>query len=385
MSKILNSIDNSLVAFLIGGNGSGKSRRLSEIASEAVREGRNVIAVSNTVFDRMPSKRSNNYAKLSPALGRSYAEKAFKAALCHDSDYYRIFSQIGKVLVYAGYEPRIFLEVRINKGVTRSEFVSRLRSSDIDFEKGLAEYIATILDDERAFVRQDVVLLLDFESSNIHTLGMLELVRNERALHKAKVLVGLHVHLCRPDRAYPLRKASSGELTVLASQAFISTHIKHNTLVLVDEPENSLHPKWQSDYCRSFLNLFYLYEPKLVIATHAPLVVSGAMADNVPSKVFVMPNEQEAQVDTSSIEALLMDVFGVLPPASHYLSERVSGLLNDLQRGDISLQQTRLRLDELSAISYDSRQVQFLTGVGALADEISSRVSIESYKNAARD
>lgn len=82
--------------------------------------------------------------------------------------------------------------------------------------------------------------------------------------------------LFRDYKEISLHQASSGELTLITSLIYISSVITRNAIILVDEPENSLHPKWQTEYVKNLLDLFYLYEPSIVIATHSALILNGA-------------------------------------------------------------------------------------------------------------
>lgn len=369
MATLPHSLDNSHVTFLIGKNGSGKSRRLRELALQAISSGKNVISISNTVFDRLPSHRWKNYTKLSQAIGKKYALNAFKAALCHESDEFRTLRQIEKVLLYAGYEPTITIKIILKRNLTQRDLINRI--SNIN-QNDIPEinYLIKTLDEYDSFRRGFVTFIIDLRSESFFIDRIFNIIENENLLRQANILQNILIYIHKDGKSHPLHEASSGELTLLATYAFLSTHLKDETIVLIDEPENSLHPKWQSEYCRKLLDQFYLHQPKLVIATHAPMIVSGAMSDDVDLQVFAMPGGIKESINSASIDGILMEAFGVLPPASHYLSEKISSLLSNLQLGMISLQDTLTELDMLSDISYDKRQKNFLSGAHELAKEI---------------
>lgn len=48
--------------------------------------------------------------------------------------------------------------------------------------------------------------------------------------------------------AYPFEDASSGEKHFIYELVSIANNIKNNALILVDEPEISMHPNWQMRY-----------------------------------------------------------------------------------------------------------------------------------------
>jgi predicted ATP-dependent endonuclease of OLD family len=67
-------------------------------------------------------------------------------------------------------------------------------------------------------------------------------------------------------------KLSSGEQQILILFTFLSFVAKPSTVFIVDEPELSLHPKWQYDFMKAFLAL----RPKstqILLATHSPEIV----------------------------------------------------------------------------------------------------------------
>ena len=47
-----------------------------------------------------------------------------------------------------------------------------------------------------------------------------------------------------------------------------------NTLLVIDEPEVHLHPKWQVEYCR-IISLLVRKGITVIVATHSPYIVQG--------------------------------------------------------------------------------------------------------------
>lgn len=48
-----------------------------------------------------------------------------------------------------------------------------------------------------------------------------------------------------------------------------------NAIILIDEPETSLHPKWQKKYIRFLLDTFDGLDIQFIIATHSPYILQG--------------------------------------------------------------------------------------------------------------
>jgi predicted ATP-binding protein involved in virulence len=74
---------------------------------------------------------------------------------------------------------------------------------------------------------------------------------------------------------------SSGEQQILILFTFLHFVAKSGTIFIVDEPELSLHPRWQNEFMKIFLSL----RPKntqLLLATHSPEIVAGFKNSCVP-------------------------------------------------------------------------------------------------------
>ncbi|KQG95962.1 ATP-binding protein [Acinetobacter baumannii] len=78
-----------------------------------------------------------------------------------------------------------------------------------------------------------------------------------------------------------LRRASSGEQCMLALMLGIAGHITNDSLIFIDEPEISLHPKWQEEFMPLLIKIFSNYSNcHFLIATHSPQIISQLEDDN---------------------------------------------------------------------------------------------------------
>lgn len=74
---------------------------------------------------------------------------------------------------------------------------------------------------------------------------------------------------------------SSGEKQILILFTFLAFIAKEDSVFIVDEPELSLHPKWQSEFMESFLQLCPR-GTQLLLATHSPDIVGNYRNSCVP-------------------------------------------------------------------------------------------------------
>ena len=106
-------------------------------------------------------------------------------------------------------------------------------------------------------------------------------------MKKLGILKGITLYLEKDGQEISLQNASSGELLLLSTLTFISSYIKRNSIILIDEPENSLHPKWQKDYISLLLKVLTDYFKddfkffNIACATHSPFILSDIPKENV--------------------------------------------------------------------------------------------------------
>lgn len=72
-----------------------------------------------------------------------------------------------------------------------------------------------------------------------------------------------------------LKRASSGEQCLLVLMLGIAGHITNGSIILIDEPEISLHPRWQEQFMMLLMTSFSAYSRcHFIIATHSPQIIS---------------------------------------------------------------------------------------------------------------
>ncbi|MFT5760505.1 MAG: putative ATPase [Alteromonadaceae bacterium] len=85
----------------------------------------------------------------------------------------------------------------------------------------------------------------------------------------------------KDDKNFFLTEASSGELCILFNVLAIAGTITDDSIILLDEPELSLHPEWQKDFLPLLEEVFSKYKKcHFIIATHSPNIVSSIPESN---------------------------------------------------------------------------------------------------------
>jgi hypothetical protein len=169
----------------------------------------------------------------------------------------------------------------------------------------------------------------------------------------------------------PLLNASSGELSLMTSLIFVLGEISGTNMILIDEPENSLHPRWQREYTSMLCSLIEYHEVKVIIATHSPLIVTGAQLDERVSSSIYHPATGNLEFSSSTnIEELLWGQFEIISPKSRFLSEKLAEKLEELSVHKVSLNQAIEFIDSASKASFDDGQQDIFIAARQLADSI---------------
>lgn len=359
---------NNSVNVLIGENGSGKSTLLRAICDFNKYTGHQVIAIANTIYDKFPSSKNIDLLKISS--GRSVTIKAISKALVQlvDNEFQRARS-MARALEYVGFSPIIRFEL-VPKNKDYSEQIMKL---DLDKRTHL-EILRTLTALHDHFSRErfiDVNLHID-NFADIKNSVIFQYFKLEKYLRLLSLWKTPKMSLFRDNKEISLHQASSGELTLITSLIYISSVITRNAIILVDEPENSLHPKWQMEYVKNLLDLFYLYEPSIVIATHSALILNGAELnyENVnvykgkDGKFFLKKNS------STNVEEIYQDFFNVITPQNRYISEEIIEKLNGLSDKKITKIEFDSFINNLILDSYDEKQQVALKGVLELSAEV---------------
>ncbi|MGB3899755.1 MAG: AAA family ATPase [Mesorhizobium sp.] len=374
------------VSMLVGPNGSGKSRLLLEIAKR-YRFERNVTIICNTPHDRFaglrrPKRMSVGRVDQSP---KAIVKRAVSDAL----DVGSAFHQISSILLHCGYRPRFGF--RIDPGHRYGISFGDLHDAEnIDLSEELMARHGVREDDEQLHIaleflqRHDSQMPIWIDATETvlrfsQSREFSSVLKRENKLRRWGIIEGVSVYLERDDDSVEIEMhhASSGQLALISSLLFLITNVGENPLIIIDEPENSLHPKWQREYVEKVLAAMTYRGANLLIATHAPLVVTGALAD-FPDMVSVYEVrdgiaqrlELDSKVSPSSIEEVLWRAFDVVTPANHFVSEQIVAAISRFEKREIEKGEVLDLVNRLDSESFDDKQKRFFRAVKELINKV---------------
>jgi ABC-type ATPase involved in cell division len=124
------------------------------------------------------------------------------------------------------------------------------------------------------------------------------------------------------ERIVSYSSLSSGEQNINQLLLSIITTAERGTVFLVDEPEISLHLKWQQTLPRVFHLLSQRFECSFVVATHAPTLISNANDRGSHSFMLDLGKLPELSArERYSVESIILGGFGTYTPHNRAVHE----------------------------------------------------------------
>lgn len=286
--------------YVIGNNGEGKSILLSDLGHRLVKEGLRVIGISFGLTDRFPFERPKlegqpfiylgaRTSERGIALGRTSADVNRMVREIHvNAERLEVFDAIVRHL---GFGERRYL---VPFGLTRSFDDVRERYAELLQLTDSADENARILQ-HAGPDKYELGLMRQESNRSITTFGEL----------------------------------SSGEQQLLTLALKLTVYAGGGTVILVDEPELSLHVSWQ----RAIPGMFEIVSSRMgcsmVVATHSPVVV--ASATHRDDQCFVARRHGLTELglhQRRSVETALFDGFRTYTANNRQVHERCAAMVS---------------------------------------------------------
>lgn len=154
---------------------------------------------------------------------------------------------------------------------------------------------------------------------------------------------------------YEFDQSSSGESSLLCQMVSIMSDIEPNSLILIDEPENSAHPNWQMSYIGWLKKIFeQYYNCHFVISTHSHFMLTDL--EPVTSDIVALEKRGGIIKDVSdgvntfswSVDDILYRVFHVRNTRNYVFEGKVIELYKMVSNRD-DKEKVRALMNELTA------------------------------------
>lgn len=161
-----------------------------------------------------------------------------------------------------------------------------------------------------------------------------------------------------------INEVSSGEYHLLISLIGIFANISKDSLVLIDEPEISLHPNWQMRYVTFLKNVFSKYgNCQFILTTHSHFLVSDL--EGKTSSITALTREPVTNkliaslMDKSdtygwSAEEVLYNVFKVKTVRNYFLEADLTDLLGMISENSKDKKRIQELLKTIQSINISS-------------------------------
>ncbi|MFF1830495.1 AAA family ATPase [Paenarthrobacter sp. NPDC058040] len=247
-------------------------------------------------------------------------------------------ANLARVFEFLKLSPTLSISyrLRISRTVTEAVFQGRnILDPEVILDKRIAERARDVVElegitpEHMAFLLTKVIDRqrggkIRYETHFRRAGSQDEEFREVQPLRRAGFLQLNAVDILRNGLPTNLKDASSGEVSIVTALLSLASVIKHGSLVLIDEPELSLHPEWQVRYVDLLLQTFSNYLGcHFVIATHSPLVVS-----ELPSNANIVSLDDRALPPLSALsgqpaDLLLAEAFGLPNSNNYYVREQL--------------------------------------------------------------
>lgn len=269
LSRISWSLDRTFAdsfTYVIGDNGTGKSHLLAALSDQLVHSEHapGVVCISNSLYDRFKLKGPPGYQYLG---ARSASNAIFRTSL----------------------DRQLFEQLLVAKKKDSSRFEVLSKELGLDFEFTLLRYQLGIgtpkagrndppQSDARPLSGRAAKLAAQFlgPRHRFDTLGTDE-IDALLNLVPLRPTIAVSVRSLGGGDWLKFALMSSGEQNRILLMSKVVAAMETNTVLLIDEPEISLHLHWQMDFHKSLKGLLEGFRSvHVVVATHSPILVSEA-------------------------------------------------------------------------------------------------------------
>lgn len=137
-------------------------------------------------------------------------------------------------------------------------------------------------------------------------------------LSKLDILTFPSIRVYKNYENYNFMDSSSGETNLLCQFIGILSDIKEDSLIIIDEPENSSHPNWQINYIKWLKDIFSHYSScHFILATHSHFILTDLQEKNSTIIALEKNNVKLTNIAENlntfcwSVDAILYSVFHV--------------------------------------------------------------------------
>lgn len=155
-----------------------------------------------------------------------------------------------------------------------------------------------------------------------------------------------------------LNMLSGGEQTLITQAFSLYLADIHDSIILIDEPESSLHPNWQNKIASIYQTYAEKNNNQIILATHSPHIVASARKEQI--RVLVKEHGTIRAIDSFNgsygwkIDKVLLEILGTKWLRTQEIEEKLANLREQVFAGTYDTRECRDLQQELEeTIGYD--------------------------------
>ncbi|UYC11883.1 ATP-binding protein [Xanthomonas sp. CFBP 8445] len=133
----------------------------------------------------------------------------------------------------------------------------------------------------------------------------------------------------------PAEELSSGEYHMLSTMLAVGFALEPKAVLLMDEPENNLHPQWQRDLMSAIFDVCdkVRLDGHVIISTHSPLIVGSVPESSSVVDMSSEPTRLSLVSYGASSDELLLSQFGVGSSRNAIVVETIQRAISMVENG----------------------------------------------------
>lgn len=138
-------------------------------------------------------------------------------------------------------------------------------------------------------------------------------------------------------KEFDISELSSGEKQLFLRALSLKFLNVNNSIILIDEPEISLHPRWQRKIINVYENIGE--NNQIIIATHSPHIIGNVKKEQLrvlkrdKEGIKIMNSDELDETYGKTVESILMEIMGIINTRNEETAEKIDKL-RELVRAD---------------------------------------------------
>lgn len=217
---------------------------------------------------------------------------------------------------------------------------SRHRSLDLSYS--MAQWILKEYSVDDFTILQDLITrgakryLVTLDATGAHCEEVSTNILRLALLLDIANLEGAEVTSIHSGLKYSALELSSGEYHIFSTILALGFGLAAQSVLLIDEPENNLHPQWQRELMELVFEICtqVMSDGHAIICTHSPVIVGSALEGS--SLVDLSNDEPQVHIASygASTDELLLAQFGIGSTRNRVVVDTVQQAVSYVERGD---------------------------------------------------